>query len=318
MGAAAQGVVHAKIQVLPKCCLSYNSRMKKKPLAFITLLCISFYGIGAYCGKRDVWPLPQLAHVKSMLGGAQVETDAFGRLLRYTGKVEIPCPPQDDKTAVLLVIGQSNAANHQGQRYRGLDGRVVNFAGRKCYLAESPLLGAEGEYGEPWTLLGNKLVEAGIYSQVVLIPAGVGNTPIHRWAAGGDLNRMLLDVIDNAKAHYAITHVLWHQGETDFWLKTPEASYKADLGSLIGTVRALGVTAPFYVSRVSFEERYADWSPANPITTAQTELLDGKTILAGPDTDATVNALDRFDGTHFSSSGQEKFVAAWVSLLQAH
>jgi Carbohydrate esterase, sialic acid-specific acetylesterase len=287
-------------------------------LMLATLLCGGFYAAGAYSQKNNVWPLPQLAHAKKQLADSPIQTDAVGRLLRYLSKAEIPCPAQDEKTAVLLVIGQSNAANHQGQRYRGLDSRVVNFAGSKCYLAESPLLGATGEYGEPWTLLANKLVAAELYHQVVLIPAGVRGTPIHRWAAGGDLNRMLIDVIDGAKTHYAITHVLWHQGETDFQLKTPEASYKADLGSLIGTVRALGVRAPFYVSRVSFQERYTGWTPANPVTLAQGALVDGKTILAGPDTDAAVTALDRFDGIHFSASGQEKFAAAWLSLLQAH
>lgn len=287
-------------------------------LAFPALSCAGFYAIGSYSQKNNIWPIPQINRMKQQLVGSALQTDALGRLLRYPGKVESPCPAQDEKTAVLLVIGQSNAANHQGQRYRGLDGRIVNFANGKCYLAESPLLGAEGAYGETWTLLANKLVSAGIYHQVVLIPAGVVSTPIHRWAAGGDLNRMLIDVIDGAKAHYTTTHVLWHQGETDYRLKTPEASYRADLGSLIETVRAAGVAAPFYVSKVSFEERYADWTPVNPVTTAQRALVDGKTILAGPDTDAIVTALDRYDGVHFAASGQEKFAAAWVSLLQAH
>jgi hypothetical protein len=214
-------------------------------LAIAVLMCISFYAIGAYSQKYGVWPLPQLAHMKEQLAGGPMQTDAMGRLLRYPGKVEIHCPMQDEKTAVLLVIGQSNAANHQGQRYRGVDSRVVNFAEGKCYLAESPLLGAEGEYGEPWTLVANKLVMARLYNQVVLIPAGVGSTPIHRWAAGGDLNRMLIDVIDDAKSRYAITHVLWRQGETDFGMKTLQASYKADFSSLIATVLGCRCHRPF-------------------------------------------------------------------------
>jgi len=292
--------------------------MKKQTLAIMALLCIGSYGFGAWSGKSNLWPLPQFARFQKQLRSSTIQTDAAGRLLSYPGKVEISCPAQDDKTAVLLVFGQSNSANHGGQRYRGIDSRVVNFTDGKCYLAESPLLGAEGTYGESWTLLANKLVTAEIFDRVILVPAGVGGTPIRRWAAGGDLNRMLMSVIDAAKRHYKITHVLWHQGESDFQLGTSEASYKAGLGSLISTVRALGVSAPFYVSKASFEEGFETWTPVNPVTAAQESLVDGKTVLAGPDTDTEIPAADRYDGIHFSASGQEKFAAAWVRILQAH
>ena len=113
--------------------------------------------------------------------------------------------------------------------------------------------------------------------------------------------------------------MLWHQGESDIQLNTTEASYKADLSSLIGTIRSLGVTALFYVSKASYagQEHYKHWTPINPVTSAQRELVDGQTILAGVDTDSLVLLSDRFDGTHFSASGQEKFAAAWVALLRA-
>src|ERR1700721_677242 len=67
----------------------------------------------------------------------------------------------DGATAVLLVAGQSNAANSQGQRYQSPDDRVVNFSEGHCYRAASPLLGADDQRGESWTLLGTKLVRAG-------------------------------------------------------------------------------------------------------------------------------------------------------------
>lgn len=41
-----------------------------------------------------------------------IETDPFVRLLGYPGKVAIDCPAQGAATAVLLVIGRSNAANY--------------------------------------------------------------------------------------------------------------------------------------------------------------------------------------------------------------
>jgi len=286
-------------------------------LLCVILLCLATYILGLFHGYENAWPLHKLMVLKTQLKEDPIQTDTYGRLLRYPRKVEIPCPTQDTKTAVLLVFGQSNSANFQGQRHQGVDDHVVNFLLGKCYLASSPLLGADGVWGESWTLLGNKLVAAGIFNRVVLIPAGVAGTPIHRWAAGADLNRMLIDVIDDARPHYTITHVLWHQGESDFQSNTTEASYKADLSSLIGTIRSLGIAAPFYVSKASYAEQYKHWMPINPVTSAQRELVDGQTILAGVDTDSLVLASDRFDGTHFSASGQEKFADAWVALLRA-
>lgn len=251
--------------------------------------------------------------------------DAYGRLVGFPGKQPVDCPAQTPRTAVLLVFGQSNSANYQGQRYRAVDRRVVNFFGGKCVAAELPLLGASGEYGELWTLLGNKLVAAGLFDRVVLVPAGIGATPISRWAAGGDLNGMLVDVVDGVAPVYTITHVLWHQGENDFGAGTTEAAYSAAFRSIVATLRAAKVAAPVYVSRASYgpvdrlDPNYANagqWRRDNPVALAQAKLPDGKTIFAGPDTDADISPLDRYDGVHFSASGQEIFASRWLDILR--
>jgi hypothetical protein len=97
-----------------------------------------------------------------------VRTDQFGRLLSYPGKIEITCPSQDEKAVVLLLVGQSNAGNHQAQRHQSADNGVVNFVDGRCYRAASPLLGADGQKGETWTLLGNKLVRSGLFRTLIL------------------------------------------------------------------------------------------------------------------------------------------------------
>jgi hypothetical protein len=220
-------------------------------------------------------------------------------------------------TAVLLVMGQSNAANYQGQRYQSPDDRVVNFAAGQCYRAASPLIGADGQLGEPWTLLGTKLVKSGLYRTVILIPVAVGGSPVHRWAAGGDLNATMVAVIQAAKARYTITGVLWDQGATDFALRTPEGQYRSHLKSLIDTIRAQGVRAPFFITRCSFGGE--DWSENNPVARAQASLADSQhAIFDGPNTDHDVTPFDRYDGYHFSASGQEKYTDAWIPLLLAH
>jgi hypothetical protein len=212
-------------------------------LLFLSLstLCVAVFVIGLYVGVKQIWPVAQLRRLKAAHAQPLVRTDRFGRLLSYPGKIEIACPIQDEKAAVLLLIGQSNAANFQGQRHQSGDDRVVNFLDGRCYRAASPLLGADGQRGETWTLLGNKLVQAGFYDSVILIPAAVGGSSVRRWAAGGDLNAMLKAVIGGVKSRYTVTGVLLDQGARDFALRTSEDQYRSDLKSLIDTVRAEGI-----------------------------------------------------------------------------
>ena len=286
-------------------------------VVFVIVLCASTLGIGIYAGAKQTWPVSQLRRLVAEQINPAIKTDRFGRLLSYSGKTEIACPRQDEMTAVLLVMGQSNAANSQGQRHQSPDDRVVNFAEGHCYRAASPLLGADGRLGETWTLLGTKLVQSGLYRTVVLIPVAVGGSSVHRWAAGGDLNSTMIAVIQAAKARYTITGVLWDQGATDFALRTPEGKYRSDLKSLIDTIRAQGVRAPFFITRCSVGGE--DWSENNPIARAQASLADSRhAIFDGPNTDHDVTAFDRYDGYHFSASGQEKYTDAWIPLLRAH
>jgi hypothetical protein len=142
-------------------------------VVFVIVLCASTLGIGIYVGAKRTWPVPQLRRLVAERTNPAIKTDQFGRLLSYPGKTEIACPGQDDMTAVLLVMGQSNAANYQGQRYQSPDDRVVNFAAGHCYRAASPLIGADGRLGETWTLLGTKLVHSGLYRTVMCTGVGI-------------------------------------------------------------------------------------------------------------------------------------------------
>jgi hypothetical protein len=284
---------------------------------FVIALCVATFAIGLYAGDKQIWPVVQLKRLINEQLHPMIVTDRFGRLLRYPGKTEIRCPAQSDATAVLLVIGQSNAANYQGQRYQSSDDRVVNFVAGRCYRAASPLLGADGRMGETWTLLGTKLVRIGLYRTVILIPVAVGGSAVHRWAAGGDLNATMLTALQAAKGRYTITGVLFDQGAADFALRTSEAQYRSDLASLIQSLRADGVGAPFFITRCSVGGD--DWTPDNPVARAQASLADDRRgIFDGPNTDRDVTPLDRYDDYHFSASGQEKYTEAWIPLLRAH
>ena len=114
-----------------------------------------------------------------------------------------------------------------------------------------------------------------------------------------------------------MTGVLLDQGATDFALRTSEDQYRSDLKSLIDTVRAEGIHAPFFITRCSAGG--PDWTEDNPIARAQASLANSSNaIFDGPNTDHHITSLDRYDGYHFGASGQEKFAKAWVGLLRQH
>ena len=283
-------------------------------LGLLALAVLLFF-YGAWRGMHHRWPEKPIAMLEQRLHPSPIETGQYGQLIRYPEKVGMPCPQQTARTAVLVVFGQSNSANYQGQRYHALDNRVVNFFDGRCYQAAFPLLGADGVAGESWTLLGNKLVAAGTFDQVVIISTGIGGTDIKRWAKDGDLNRMLIAVIKGLQPVYKPTQLLWHQGESDYMMDKSTKAYKSDFLSMLASLRAEGVDAPIYLSKATYAEFFGGWQPKNPVSEAQASLVDGESILAGPDTDANLGAIDRSDGVHFAGSGQQKFADSYAQIL---
>ena len=282
-----------------------------------------FYVLGVYSDLQGLWPTPELHALHKTLkpyhrANGEVE-DAYDRLVAYRGKQEIGCPPQTDRTLVLLIIGQSNAANSSGQRQPASD-HVANYFAGKCYVASSPLLGTTGIGGESWTLLGAKLVAAGIADQMILVSSAMSGSSIVQWQNGGKMNVMLRSVLSEISGHYKITQILWHQGENDYGTSMTKEQYAEKFMSLVKSIRAERVDAPIYVSIASrCEVTDVAWTASNPIADAQRSLPNAEAhILRGVDTDALVGPSDRVDDCHFGASGQEKFANAWVPILASH
>lgn len=245
--------------------------------------------------------------------------DASGRLVAFDGKTTVPCPAQTDRTAVLLVAGQSNAANHAQHRYASHYGaRIVGFFDGVCTIAQSPLLGASGEWGEIWTPLANRLIASGAYDQVVLVPAAIGGSSAAQWTRGGSLHSVLTDAVAEAQASgYRFTQVLWYQGESDYFAQTPASKYRADLSDIFGSIRAARVRAPIYVAVATRCKAIApQWTRDNPIAHIQRTVAQvDPSVHAGIDADAIIGEADRYDNCHLAPSGVEKAVASWINVL---
>jgi hypothetical protein len=283
---------------------------------------IASYLYGAMSADRQLWPFPLLHEMRAKLypyrhANGEVE-DSYHRLVGYRGKQVTQCPAQNDKTIVLLIIGQSNAANSGGQRQLPRD-RVVNYFDGKCYAASSPLLGTTGIEGELWTLLGGKLIATGAYDHVILVPSAMSGSKIVQWQDNAEFNLMLLSVLSGVARHYDITHILWQQGEADVGDLTKE-QYEQKFMSLVDSIRRMQVNAPIYVA-VSTKCEVTDlpWTKNNPIAEALRSLPKPEVgILPGADSDSLVEESDRLDDCHFGASGEEKVASAWARILIGH
>jgi hypothetical protein len=231
-------------------------------------------------------------------------------------RVERPCDPLSADTAIIVVHGQSNAANFGTHLYSATRA-VDNFdpSTGKCFAAVDPLLGADGIGGNFATRLGDLLIEAGRYKRVVIAPIAVAGASI------AVLNSTSVDRIENLilklkGAGLTPTHFLFEQGETDAQLTTTPEQYLTQLQQLVRRFRAAGFSAPFYVSQTTKCDYIAPKNNA-AIRAAQAQALDpALDIRRGPDTD-TIDHEGRnpVDGCHMSEIGTLANAALWAGFI---
>ena len=293
----------------------------------------TLYLLGGYCASQNIWPWPWFRYAKSGLFASSERNkdpqynpprlftfDKFGRLSSKIKSEAVNCPTQDTRTAVLVIAGQSNAANSGGQPTISQHGsRIVNYFDGRCYVAASPLLGSSGINGEFWTEMANLLVKLGSFDKIFLVPTAVGNTSIVRWSAGGDLNLMLRHTVNGlAASGFKVTHVLWHQGETDAAIGMSEEEYRMHFLSFVASLRAADIMAPVYVSVATKCMLAGSYSEGNPIALAQAALPKSQRGLwRGVNSDRMLAEVDRYDGCHFSGSGTSKMALGWATLLSS-
>lgn len=290
----------------------------------MALLAVYFGGGLSY--RHDVFPWPQLLALRGELRAAEASRyvfDSSGRLIADESKTAISCPRQTNRTAVLLVLGQSNAANDAGQRYRSEYGaRVINFFGKRCFVAASPLLGSTDTRGEYWTQLANLLIASGEFDNVVIVPLAYSGSEIARWAEGGDLNGLLVETARQLQAvGYRVTTVIWDQGESDYVKGTSADDYRARFLSMVNTLREQAIGAPVHITIASkclepSNGGFKTHVPDNSIVRAQFALSrSGDGLRAGVNTDTLLGETDRYDDCHIAGTGTEKVSRAWARLL---
>ncbi|MFM1769202.1 MAG: hypothetical protein RJA22_1731 [Verrucomicrobiota bacterium] len=242
---------------------------------------------------------------------------------------------------IFVVAGQSNSANHGGEKQETRTGRVVAFDGRGWRLARDPQPGASGGGGSFLPPFGDALAER-LGVPIGLVACGVGATSVREWLPagaqfpnpptltghvraltnGGWTSRGTLFTNFTTRLRAlgpdGFRAVLWHQGESDANQADPTRTlpgrlYREYLTQLIrATARDIGWKAPWFVAQASYH------TPADPgsddLRAAQAALWRDKIALPGPDTDALQGEFrdGGGQGVHFSGPGLRAHAAAWV------
>ncbi|HSC55355.1 MAG TPA: sialate O-acetylesterase [Phnomibacter sp.] len=252
----------------------------------------------------------------------QTQADAQGQTsptLADTARlVSLSNLEQDGKTMIALTFGQSNAANNGQNPYTPHNAAVFNYYGGKLYTAKDPMFGATREKGSVWTRLGDMLIDSGLYSKVIFIPIAVGGSEIACWTSGDCAKKLQQTLQRLDSQHIKLTHIFWHQGETDNLLNTGTAKYKEQLVKILQTLRK-SQSANLYVSIASYHPN-AITKPLGvdeAIRKAQKEFInEHKGVLEGPNTDTLIHAIHRYDSVHFSDFGLNAFAKAWIQSIR--
>ncbi len=281
--------------------------MNARPALSVALALLAGVFVGQHLGD---WP--HRASPQSGQAGASRPAPADGGVwehrvnARVQGRTAVPCPAD---ALVVLVLGQSNAANSVGARHRS-DGGSTNWFDGRCYLAVDPMLGSDGVAGSVWPLVGDQLVHDRAAAAVTFAAFTLDGTPSAAWADPDGIGALLKRRIAGYRqAGLPIRAVLWQQGESD--IGTPVDTYLRNVEAVFDVVRAGYPDAAIFVSRSSLCEGLG---PSRPELLAAQASLPG--TLAGPDTDTLAQPQDRYDGCHFSDAGAQRLAALWVKALE--
>lgn len=231
-------------------------------------------------------------------------------------RIERSCTPVSGKTAIIVVHGQSNAANYGTTRHIAREA-VDNFdpVTGKCFAAADPLLGTDGIGGSFATRLGDILIQAGRYDRVIIAPFAVSGASIS--VLNNEGAELLTNGIAKLKAAgLTPTHILFQQGEKDAILTTSAEQYASLLHQLVKRFRAAGLDAPFYLSR-SAKCDYVAPKNAAAVRAGQLSAVDeALNIRPGPDTDTIGNEGRNPDGCHMNEAGTLANAALWAAFIQ--
>jgi hypothetical protein len=229
-----------------------------------------------------------------------------------TVRTPAPCPPVGPRTAVVLALGQSNAASWASADtpFSATPG-VVSFFDGHCYVPADPLLGSDGAAHSIWPLVAADWIADRAFDRVVIVPFAIANTSIDDWMEKPFFARRLDTIVsDLNRTGLPPTAIAWFQGETDNLAQTSGETYVSRFASFYRALRARGLSAPLFLSLTT----RCQGAPNAQLRAAQRTLQTLEGIRPGPDTD-TLGYAFRWDGCHFTSEGRTAVARLWADAI---
>ncbi|MBY4589403.1 sialate O-acetylesterase [Rhizobium redzepovicii] len=246
-------------------------------------------------------------------------------VLDLAGRIEVTRGNIDDRTAVIVFIGQSLSANEVPTPYVAVNTNIdqLNIYDGKLYRAKDPLLGINVSGGAvtdlrgTWMLpMADKLITAGYFDRVILVPMAVGNTRADQWASETTapflFNMINVVSLRLRDAGLPCTAIMWGQGESDTSANTSQASYTASMNKIIAEFNHAIPNCPILVA----QESYYYGATSAAVLAAQAAVVNGTTVFAGENVDS-IGSGGRYDNTHLNETGADQRATLAVAALMA-
>jgi hypothetical protein len=239
-------------------------------------------------------------------------------------RMEVNCNQIGENDYVILTFGQSNSANSVNELTISQTKKAFEIYEKRCYVIQDPNLGPDNgaatykkvNKGTVWTLLGDKIVNQNLAPNVYFINIGVAGSSISTW----DINGTNYDILDKnlnmlKDMNITLTHIFWHQGETDAVLRTSEEDYYNMFMNIRKHIREYS-NAPIFVSRAT----HCMGIESIDVINAQNLLAqNNKDIYNGPNTDNYIGTIYRQDDDcHFNPFGANIEADLWIDMLNIY
>jgi hypothetical protein len=227
------------------------------------------------------------------------------------------------RTLVLIIAGQSNAANVVPTRVAPTNGSVIdqmNLYDGAIYSVAGNLVGCSNDdsHGNMNPQIADKFISGGQFDRVILADVSISTTTIAQWATGplstripAILRRLAARGITPASTNVTFAF-LWEQGESD--TGTAQAAYQSAFNTIVSTQ----LTPNGFSGRIFVAEETMLSSTVNAtIQAAQVALVDNTTIWSAGNLDALTGANRQGDGTHWSDTGAPNAATAIYNAMHA-
>lgn len=227
-------------------------------------------------------------------------------------------------TAVFVLWGQSLTTNvvdtvtdGSGAFYTAANPTKIdnlNVFDGGLYRAVEPMLGCSDGRGNLFYELADRLIAAAWCDRVILAPVGMGATSIAEWVPGGSPQPdKLMTVVRRLKAlGLPVTSVLGQQGEQDAATGMPKSTYKTHMNAMLSAFWAEHGPIPWMLAKST---TYGNSANGPAIRAAVDEMVNGSSILMGPDCDLLNGLTYRYDYVHPNVAGRVGMSAAWATRI---